>query len=101
MTFHIGIDIGGTGIAGAVVDNSGKTSHRQELPTPWQEGGPAILKQAAQVVRKIMSSASGNLEAIGIGTGGQIDSDNGIVYSATAVLPGYTGLKIKETLEDR
>jgi glucokinase len=51
------------------------------------------------VVRKVLPNSSGNLEGIGIGTGGQIDAVNGTVYSATAVLPGYTGLRIKETFE--
>jgi glucokinase len=99
MAAYLGIDIGGTGIAGALVSNDGITSHRQELPTPWQEGGPAILQQAIQVARKVLSSSSNKIEGIGVGTGGQINTINGTVYSATAVLPGYTGLKIKETFE--
>jgi glucokinase len=117
MTFFLGIDIGGTGVAGALVSENGKTSHRQELPTPWQEGGMVILQQSMQVARMVLTTSHkspanqanqlsknlpGNLDhihGIGIGTGGQIDTANGTVYSATAVLPGYTGLRIKETFE--
>jgi glucokinase len=99
MTLYLGIDIGGTGIAGALVSDTGKVSHRQELPTPWKEGGPAILQQAVKVIRSVVSGSTNSIGGIGLGTGGQIDAVNGTVYSATAILPGYTGLRIKETLE--
>ena len=39
------------------------------------------------------------IKGIGVGAGGQIDSENGLVYSATDVLPGWMGTKISEAFE--
>ncbi len=92
---YIGIDVGGTKTAGGIVGEDGTVSKRLSLPTPVKEGGPAILANAIEVARKLLDGAS-NVKAIGVGTGGQIDAEQGVVFSATAVLPGYCGLRIAD-----
>jgi glucokinase len=37
-----------------------------------------------------------NIQGVGIGAGGQIDTEQGIVYSATDVIPGWKGIRITE-----
>jgi glucokinase len=96
MAHYIGIDIGGTKIAGAVVNDSGQLSNREEVATPVKEGGPRILEEAIKLARSIASASGKDIQGIGIGAGGQIDTTRGLIYSATDVLPGWKGLRITE-----
>jgi glucokinase len=102
---YIGIDIGGTKIAGGVVSTAGQVLARSEQPTPVKEGGKAILAASIAVAQKLLTeqklleeqkplTEQKNIGGIGIGAGGQIDADNGVVFSATDVLPGWRGLEI-------
>lgn len=91
MKHYIGIDIGGTKIAAGIVTGDGRLLSKIECPTPVKQGGPRILEDAIALARGLMSA---EIEAIGIGAGGQIDSVNGLVFSATDVLPGWKGLHI-------
>jgi glucokinase len=102
MANFIGIDIGGTKIAGAVVSHDGQVFNRQERPTPVREGGNAILAEAIDLAGRLIQEAQPGDEqiiAIGIGAGGQIDAEQGLVFSATEVLPGWKGTKITEAFE--
>jgi len=97
--YFCGIDIGGTKIAGGIVDNQGRVSSRNERPTPVKEGGAQILADSIELARSIIAAAPEKVQAIGIGAGGQIDSDQGLVFSATEVLPGWKGQRITEAFE--
>ncbi|MBA3856583.1 MAG: hypothetical protein C0507_06680 [Cyanobacteria bacterium PR.3.49] len=92
----IGIDIGGTKIAGGIVSATGKVIVREERPTPVKDGGKKILEEAIAVAASLKSKSDGNIQAVGIGAGGQIDAINGIVFSATDVIPGWKGIKIAD-----
>ncbi|MBU6450392.1 MAG: ROK family protein [Cyanobacteria bacterium REEB67] len=102
MEYFIGIDIGGTKIAGGIVRADGVVLHRQLVPTPVEEGGPKILADAIAVAEALVNVAAAEnykIKAIGIGAGGQIDSEQGLVFSASDVLPGWRGLRITEAFE--
>lgn len=96
---YVGIDIGGTKIAGAIVTAGGAVFQRFECPTPVQKGGKAILQQAIELCEALVAEGKkdGNhIKGIGVGAGGQIDAQKGLVYSATEVLPGWKGTKIAD-----
>jgi glucokinase len=93
---YIGIDIGGTKIAGGIVTSDGKITARQERPTPIKEGGHRILQEAIDVARLLIDGANHGIQGVGVGAGGQIDTVQGIVYSATDVIPGWKGMRITE-----
>lgn len=44
------LDIGGTKIAGALVDERGALSHRLQLPTPAKESGTSVLAVVHRVL---------------------------------------------------
>jgi glucokinase len=98
MACYIGLDIGGTKIAGGVVTRDGRVIKKMSRPTPVQQGGPKILVDAIDIARRLISGSndvtSDSIAAIGVGAGGQIDNINGSVFSATDVLPGWKGLSI-------
>ena len=96
MALFIGIDIGGTKIAGGLVTREGRLSRRSERPTP-PGGGLAILETAIEVAQEVASSEG--ITGVGIGTGGQVDADRGVVVSATEILPKWAGTDVKTGFE--
>lgn len=101
MAQYIGIDIGGTKIAGGIVSDAGQVLVRKDRPTPVKLGGRQILQDSIELAAELLKCTDQSVEAIGIGAGGQIDTEKGLVYSATDVLPGWRGIQITEafTLE--
>lgn len=93
MADFLGIDIGGTKIAGAVVTAQGAVKRRLDTPTPAQEGGGRVLEAALALAHSL--GAGAQVKAVGIGAGGQIDPARGVVLSATNLLPGWAGVDIK------
>jgi glucokinase len=91
----VGIDIGGTKIAGGVVTANGETIATTQRKTPIKDGGKKILEESIAVAKELIAEDKENsISAVGIGAGGQIDSKKGVVFSATDVIPGWAGLEI-------
>jgi glucokinase len=94
---YIGIDIGGTKIAGGLVMESGMVLTRAQCPTPTAEGGAQILADAVALAQSLVPYEG--VQGIGIGTGGQVDATRGVIVSATDLLPGWAGTDVKATFE--
>lgn len=62
----VGIDIGGTKIAGLLVDESGTIVTRVSVAAPASEGGDAMADAAATLVRDLVARASARLVAVGV-----------------------------------
>lgn len=91
---YLGVDIGGTGVKAAVVDQSGRMVTHAETPTRAHEGRDAILRRAIELARGVLGRAPGPVMACGIGSAGRIDYDLGLVAFASGNLPGWTGLDL-------
>src|SRR3954469_11770570 len=79
MSLTIGIDIGGTKVAGGVVDEKGGVLQRARRRTP--SGHPnAIEDVIADIVSEL--GAQHDIEAVGIGAAGFIDSARATVLFA-------------------
>ena len=101
----IGIDIGGTKIAGGLVDaQTGAMLLSDRVPTGAAEGGAAILLRAIALALRLRETAKTNglpaPVAVGIGAGGQINARTGEVLSATALLPGWAGVRLAPAFAD-
>lgn len=96
----IGIDIGGTKIAGGIVTADGSVIAREERPTPIKDGGRKILLEAIEVAKLLKAKSDQPVDAVGIGAGGQIDAVQGLVFSATDVIPGWKGIRISEAFSE-
>ena len=102
MPNYIGIDIGGAKIAGGVVSAQGELIRSARIPTCAGEGGPAVLERAIDLAASLIDVANEEvITAIGIGAGGQIDSNRGVVIGATEILPGWQGIDIAGGFSDR
>lgn len=98
----IGIDIGGTkiAVAGFASEEHGRVAISTEvrtITTPAREGGTAIVRAVADVVREVRGGES--VEVIGVGAAGVVGPD-GAIASATDSISGWVGFPLREALED-
>lgn len=89
------VDIGGTAIKSAVWDGTELTDVR-ECPTDAHLGGAKLMEKVQDLIQ-----GYGEMDAIGISTAGQVDSEKGSIYYANDNIPNYTGMPIKRMLEER
>lgn len=75
LTYHLGIDIGGTNIKYAKVYADGSLEDKNKVNTPLDLEG--FLNQLDQIYTQFDSSA---IEAVAISMPGKVDTDAGIVY---------------------
>jgi N-acetylglucosamine kinase len=102
MTPLWGIDLGGTKIEGAILDDSLQPIVRERVPTGRELGYGHILMQVSGLV-SAMAAKSGlpRPSRIGIGTPGRVEGPEGVVKNANTVcLNGMPLLKdLREVLE--
>ncbi|MDQ3900604.1 MAG: ROK family protein, partial [Actinomycetota bacterium] len=97
--FVVGVDLGGTKMAGAVVDDIGTVGEVRTVATPARCGPDAILDAVAQLVTRVWndavaSSPAGKLRGVGIGTAGVVDVRTGVIVSSTDALTGWAGTDV-------
>lgn len=95
----IGIDIGGTSIKGAVIEDS-KIIKRAKSPTNAKNGRDAVLQSLFTVIDALLPFADDD-SPIGIGSAGDINPANGEVIYATGNLPNFTGLPLGKLVTER
>lgn len=89
------IDIGGTSIKSGIWEKE-EIKESRETDTNARLGGAHVM----QTVLEILDSYQ-DFQAVGISTAGQVDSDQGMIVYANENIPGYTGTRIKEIIEDK
>lgn len=100
--YALAIDIGGTKIAAALVNQQGAVIHRHVRATRADLGAPAILQTTHDAGREMLNTAQRyglHVSAIGIGTGGQVDVNRGSIAYASDTLPGWSGLPLANEVE--
>jgi glucokinase len=80
----IGIDIGGTKVAGGLVDQAGRIVDRTRRDTPHRSTSPEVVEDTiVDVVEELLSRAPGQQVAgVGIGAAGFVAADRGTVVFA-------------------
>lgn len=83
--YRIGIDLGGTNIAAAVVNNDFKIVKKMSVPTGAEREAGLIMDDMAALCKSVCAEAGVDLseiEAIGIASPGVADHDKGVVVYA-------------------
>jgi len=80
----IGIDIGGTKVAGGLVDVDGNITHRARRDTPHRSKSPSVVEDTiVEVVDELLQIVgSGTVAAVGIGAAGFVAADRATVVFA-------------------
>ncbi|MFH9576092.1 ROK family protein [Streptomyces sp. NPDC017454] len=94
----IGLDLGGTKIAAALVGADGTVLARHTLPTPSTSGADAVLDALAEAARAVWTPGTA---AIGVAAAGVIDPAAGTVTSATDTIRGWAGTALATGLATR
>ncbi|MEU5209242.1 ROK family protein [Streptomyces sp. NPDC020742] len=82
------LDIGGTKIAGALVDAHGRLLVRAARPTPADRDGATVMRAVAEVVRELAAEPDWRrVTAVGIGSAGPVDAQAGTVSPVN--IPGW------------
>lgn len=79
----IGVDIGGTKIAFALVDAHGNVLATHSLPTGAGEAAERIFDRVAEGVRVVMAQAEHPVVGAGMGCPGLLNPITGVIYNAT------------------
>ncbi|MFH8759172.1 ROK family protein [Streptomyces atroolivaceus] len=87
------LDIGGTKIAGALVDGGGSLLVRAQRPTPAREGAEAVMGAVSDVLAQLTASPLWRrVRAVGIGSAGPVDASAGTVSPVN--VPGWRGFPL-------
>lgn len=82
------LDIGGTKIAGALVDGDGTILARAQRPTPAREDGDTVMRAVEEVLGELSGSPLWErVHAVGIGSAGPVDASAGTVSPVN--VPGW------------
>lgn len=79
MKYYAGIDLGGTFIKCALIDSDGNVVVKDKIPTQKERGADKIILDMANLVMDLQNRVGVKVSAIGVGSPGSIDSENGIV----------------------
>jgi glucokinase len=97
----VGIDLGGTKIASALVDESGQILAHDRRETRATEGQDAVVGRIQESARAVIEAGElepSSIGGIGIGAPGPIDMAAGLVV-APPNLPGWDRVPLKKKLE--
>lgn len=103
MKYYIGIDLGGTNVRTLLVDENGKSYSEVKDSTERENGPDYVVSKIIRQIENIDYTQCGgldNIEGIGIGVPGPVDTENGVMIMATN-LPGFEQYPICEKISDR
>jgi len=97
--YAIGIDLGGSKISGALVDQVGAIAYKESLPTQAEEPVASVLGRIQYCIEKLQSLVDGVILGIGIGVAAMTDSKRGVVIHASNLM--WTNVPLRELILER
>lgn len=96
----VGIDIGGTKVAGGLMTPKGRLLDPMVVPTRAEEGVKTSFQQVKRLIERLIRRAGGKHNVLGIGVcaPGNLDRDTGLVVNAPN-MPGWETLRLAIELE--
>ncbi len=98
----VGIDIGGTKIAGGLVTRKGRLVSSRIVPTRAEKGFKSSFRQILHVIERMIRRAGGKQHVAGIGlcAPGPLNPKTGVVIDAPN-LPGWRNIPLARLIEER
>ncbi|MGH9350757.1 MAG: ROK family protein, partial [Terriglobia bacterium] len=96
----VGIDVGGTKVAGGLMTSKGRLLDTTVLPTRAEDGVKASFLQVRRVIDRLIRRAGGkrNVQGIGICSPGALDAETGMIINAPN-MPGWETLRLAVEVE--
>lgn len=101
---YLALDIGGTKVNSGFVTLSEErytVTGQERIPTMAQRGGQDVLLRIVHLVERQVAEAKTQgieLKGIGIGSAGVVDSEHGLIATATDTMPGWAGARVAEAI---
>jgi glucokinase len=92
----LGIDIGGTKLAAAVIAQDGGLLALERMPTPGHGTGDDLFAALEQLCRRVMAQAGRDVSAIGVGCGGPMEYPAGVVSPLN--IPAWNAFPLRARL---
>ncbi|WP_441878314.1 ROK family protein [Paenibacillus sp. 2TAB26] len=89
-------DIGGTHTKIGICDERGCITQFKEYATEAHMGGKHLMEKLLFQMESYQ-----HFDAVAISTAGQVNADEGCILYANENIPSYTGMKVREIVEDR
>ena len=102
MAKRIGIDVGGTNVKIALVDDNGKIIYSNSVPTYAKMGYEYTVNNIKKAIKDLMKETNttpSDIEGIGFDFPGQVDCKTGVVKLAPNI-PGWVNVPIAQMIED-
>jgi N-acetylmannosamine-6-phosphate 2-epimerase / N-acetylmannosamine kinase len=100
---YLALDIGGTKIAGGILEGNGRILLQKTIPTEASRGAGQVITNGLQLAQELIkdyrNESATELAAIGVGSAGQIHFETGTIVDATSVIPGWKGTNLKRAFE--
>ena len=97
----VGVDVGGTNVRSALVNERGEVLLRARQPTRAGGGVGVVLGQLSTAIEEVLVGAgNARVEGIGLASAGIIDMGRGVV-TASPNIPEFQDLPIRERIEKR
>jgi glucokinase len=99
--FAIGVDLGGTNLRIAAVDETGRLMEKLTIGTQVSKGRGHVIDEMTAAIRAISDNfKEDTLLGIGVGVAGIIDMETGILREAPN-LPGWEDYPVRDEIEKR
>jgi len=100
--YSIGVDLGGTNLRVAAVDESGTLIEKISTNTQVTHGRGAVLDEMCRIIQTLATrfNTRGPLAGVGIGVPGIIDMDSGMLRESPN-LPGWANYPVQQEIERR
>jgi len=100
--FSIGVDLGGTNLRIAAVDDEGRLIEKVTLGTKIALGSKRVLDDMCDAIRRLSEKHRGSSSLVGIGVGvpGIIDMSSGMIRESPN-LPGWSDTPVRSEVERR
>jgi glucokinase len=102
QTFAIGVDLGGTNLRIAAVDDNGKLLEKLTLGTEVARGRDLVIKDMCDAIEQVRTKYkdAGTLTGIGIGVPGFIDMATGMVMRSPN-LADWTNFPVRDVIQQQ
>jgi glucokinase len=100
VPIYVGIDLGGTSIKLALIDQAGDILYRAESPTDVQGGGDSILYQIRDMIETGLRSGSydrAQIKGVGMGAPGFLRMKDGVMLEAVNI--GWKNYPVRDRLQ--
>jgi glucokinase len=98
MGLRIGVDLGGTNVRVALVDEKGLIIELLQAPTESAKGYRQVIEKMSSMIDRV--SEGTEIDGIGIGAPGPLDSKKGVILNPPN-LPGWDNIPLIEILSGK